>query len=395
MLVAFFWLGISFLLAAVAAGLLNAVVEIDRGRWLAEHLALVGGVSMLVLGAAQFFAGAFLATGPPPRSLVRAQLALWSGGTLAVAAGVVAAAEPVTRVGAAALLAALALFAVGLVGLRRNSLQQAPWAVRWYLTAACFLAPGIAAGTALAAGSVWPHGDLLSAHLALNVAGWLGCAIVGTLHTFYPSLTGTQLRFPRLERVTYGSWVAGVAAMAIGYGFSLERLAEAGWAGLALGATLLGANIAASAHAGRELSLSARLVGAAQLCLIAGLLASLAGVLSTPGALLIGSERAAAAVLLLAGWVGLTVLGSLLHLLSVLRQVRSLPRSSPIPPGVLDRYLAPVALFGVAALAVAQLADLGALAEAGAAAVLAVYAVAGARVLALAVGALRAAPLRI
>jgi hypothetical protein len=117
---------------------------------------------------------------------------------------------------------------------------------------------------------------------------------------------------------------------------------------------------------------------------------------STPGAALIGSARAAAAVLLLAGWVGLTVLGSLLHLLSVLRQVRSLPSPRPAPSsGMADPYLAPAALAGVVALATAELAGLAALAQAGAAVVLAVYAVAGVRVVGLAVGALRAAPVRI
>ena len=34
--------------------------------------------------------------------------------------------------------------------------------------------------------------------MALNLAGWFGAAIVGTLHTFYPSLTQTQLRLPTL-----------------------------------------------------------------------------------------------------------------------------------------------------------------------------------------------------
>lgn len=114
------------------------------------------------------------------------------------------------------------------------------------------------------------------------------------------------------------------------------------------------------------------------------------GVASTPGAALIGSERAAAAV---PGWVGLTVVGSLLHLLAVLRHVRSLPRPSPPGVGVLDPYLTPLVLLGVAALAAAQFAGLGALAgPPGAAALLVVYALAGARAVGLAVAAVRAAP---
>lgn len=121
----------------------------------------------------------------------------------------------------------------------------------------------------------------------------------------------------------------------------------------------------------------------------------LVGVASTPGAILTGPERAATAVLLLAGWVGLTVLGSLLHLLTVLRRVRSLPRPSPPSAREFDRYLPPMALLGVALLAAAQFVGLAVLAAPGAVALLAVYAFVGARTLRLVVAAVRAAPLRI
>ncbi|MQA75984.1 MAG: hypothetical protein GEU88_16900 [Solirubrobacterales bacterium] len=395
MLVAFLWAGIAFLLAAAAMGLLNALVGIERGRWLAVHMALVGGASQLVLGASQFFAGSFLATGPPPRSLIRAQLALWNGGTLALAWGVGTGTEPLTVAGAAGLLAGLGSYAAGLGCLRRESLQRRLWALRWYVTAACFLAVGIVAGALLATQSAWPHGDLLSAHLALNVGGWLGCAIVGTLHTFYPSLTRTQLAFPRLQPATYGAWIAGVGAIAAGYALAVPPLARAGWVGVLVGASLLAANVAASARSGWPPPLPAQLVGAAQGCLIAGLLVAMVGVTSTDGALVSDPERTATAVLLLAGWVGLTVLGSLAHLLAVVRHVRTLPRPSPPRSLAVDPYLTPLALLGVIGLAAAQFPGLGALAGPGGPTLLVVYSVMGARVVALAGTALHAAPLRI
>ena len=59
---AFFICGLGFLLAAVAVGLAQWLAPWPWGRWLALHLAFVGGVSQLVLGATQFFVGAFLAT---------------------------------------------------------------------------------------------------------------------------------------------------------------------------------------------------------------------------------------------------------------------------------------------------------------------------------------------
>src|SRR6185312_7527190 len=85
---AFFAAGLVGIAAAAVAGALFALSGGDSLHWLALHLLFVGGVSQLVLGAAQFFTCAFLATDPPPRNLVVAQLAVWNAGTVLVAVGV-------------------------------------------------------------------------------------------------------------------------------------------------------------------------------------------------------------------------------------------------------------------------------------------------------------------
>jgi hypothetical protein len=54
---AVFICGIGFLLAAAAVGIAQWIAPWPWGHWLALHLAFVGGVSQLVLGATQFFAG--------------------------------------------------------------------------------------------------------------------------------------------------------------------------------------------------------------------------------------------------------------------------------------------------------------------------------------------------
>jgi hypothetical protein len=83
-----------------------------------------------------------------------------------------------------------------------------------------------AALTGVARGS---HGNLLGAHLTLNLAGGLGTAIIGSLHTFFPSLTQTQLRFPRLQRPTYVFWLLGVCELAVGAAFSGRAVLAVGW----------------------------------------------------------------------------------------------------------------------------------------------------------------------
>ena len=89
------------------------------------------------------------------------------------------------------------------------------------------------------------------------------------------------------------------------------------------------------------------------------------------------------AALLIAGWIGLTVLGSLLHLLSILLRVRA-HRTMPTARPKTDGALVALAATGVAALAATQLLELEAATAPAAAVVLAVYGLLAGRVLALA-----------
>jgi nitrite reductase (NO-forming) len=377
----------AFLAAAAIAAVVQAVDPWPWGRWLAIHLAFVGGVSQLVLGASQFFVGAFLATDPPPRALVRAQLPAWNLGAIGLALAIPLGAGAAIWIAVALLLAALALWAIGIATMWRRSLRRSPWAVAWYCVGALFLGLGMVAGSLLAHGVVWTHGDLLGAHMSLNLAGWFGGSIVGTLHTFFPSLTQTRLRRPRLQALAFAAWNGGVAALAIGYAWALDPLAIAGWVALCLGALALLVNVAASLRAARRpLSLPARLVGAAQPFLLAALVvATVAAVGHGPAQALTGATRATVGTLLVAGWIGLTVLGSLLHLLAVVVRVRGgFSARMPDPRPRLDGIVAALAMLAPAALALAQEGGPGALHTPAKWLLVAVYAVLAARVAQLA-----------
>lgn len=384
---AFFICGIAFLLSGAVAGVVQAISPWPFGRWLALHLAFVGGVSQLVLGASQFFAGAFLATDPPRRALVRGQLAAWNAGAILLAIAIPERADTAVWVAVALLLVGLALWGAAIASMRRGSLRRAPWATRWYVSGAAFLGLGVIAGSLLAHGTVWTHGDLLGAHMALNLGGWFGAAIVGTLHTFFPSLTQTQLRYPRLQAVAFASWTGGTAALAAGYAWSVDPLAVAGWLALCLGALGLLVNVAASLRsAAHPLSLAARLVGAGQPFLLAGLgVATVAALGDGPGYAFAGSTRSAVGILLVAGWVGLTVLGSLLHLLAVVVRVRGgFAARMPTARPRLDSGVALLATAGIAALALSQGAALDSWRTPAVALLLAAYLILAARIAALA-----------
>lgn len=390
MLAAFFAAGLAFLAAGAGAGVAAAATGDPRLHWLALHLAFLGGVSQLVLGAGQFFTCAFLATTPPSHRLTGAQLAAWNGGTVLVAVGVTTATTPVVDAGGALVVLGLTLFAAALRAMQRRSLQRARWAVRWYLGSAAFLGVGAVIGVAMARGVAWSHGSLLGAHLALNLAGWMGTAIVGTLHTFFPSLTQTRLRLPRLQGPTFALWTLGVVELAAGAALDAGPIVASGWLELTAAAALLSANLVASLRARPgALALPARLVGLGQAFLPAGLLLALAATTAGgAGAPFAGPARGALAVLLLAGWIGLTVAGSLLHLLAVLARVRHLARALPAPRPARDRLVAGAAASGPAALALAHAPGLSGLAAPGRWLTLAVAAALGVRIAALAAPAL-------
>jgi nitrite reductase (NO-forming) len=355
-LAAFFTAALAMLAAAAVAVVLDVATDTGRLHWLALHLALLGGVSQLVLGAAQFFVCAFLATTPPSRRLVRMQLGVWNAGTLLVATGVMARADPLAEAGGLLLAAGLALFAVSLRAMQRRSLQRARWAVRWYQGSAACLVAGVVVGVLLARGAGWEHGSLLGAHLALNVAGWLGTAIVGTLHTFFPSLTGTQLRFGRLQGPTLVLWLGGVAALALAAALSIDPLAVLAWLMLTTAAALLTLNVLASLQVrALPLSLPARLVALAQPFLPMGLaLALVVTIRSGTAGPLESGVRPALSILLLAGWIALTVAGSLIHLLSVLARVRRFTLAMPAARPARDLAIAVLATLAVVTWAFAQ-----------------------------------------
>jgi len=390
-LTAFLAIGVGWIAAAALTGALAALTGEPDLRWLALHLAFVGGVSQLVIGAAQFFACAFLATEPPSRATVRLELALWNVAVIAIAVGVPRGITALTGLGGTLVLVALAVFALALRQMRVRSLQRAPWATRWYLAAALFLACGAALGPLMTSDVVWLDGSLLGAHLVLNLGGWFGTAIVGTLHTFYPSLTGTRLRWPRLQMPTYLAWGAGVGTLAASAAFNSDGGGTLGWAMLLAGTMMLDANLIASASKGAVRSPGTLIVSAGQVLLVASIALGLrSSVDAGPLAALLGPDRTAVAALMIGGWIGLTVAGSLLHLLAVMERVRLLPKRHE--QSGFGR--APVAGAGIATLGLLLVAA-GSFGRLGYALLGIGYAVLFLPVLMLATRAVRAAPLRV
>ncbi len=135
----------------------------------------------------------------------------------------------------------------------------------------------------------------------------------------------------------------------------------AGLAGLLAAAACLALNLIASLRGGQTaLTLPARLIAVAQCFLAAGLVTALAAIARDGFAAgFVGQARGALAVLLVAGWIGLTVSGALLHLLAVVARVRHFTLAMPAPRRALDVSLTSAAALAVGALALSHAGGLG------------------------------------
>ncbi len=218
-----------WLMATGVAALVHPVLPAPR--WLMLHMLLLGALSHSVLVWSRFFAGALLRT---PATDDRAQawrLGLHNAGALTVIAGVLTGAWPVTLLGAGSVGAAAAWHGGALWRQSRRSLPgRYGGTVRYYVVAAGFLPIGAGLGVWLARGLGDPwHTRVLLAHVTVNVLGWVGLTVAGTLVTLWPTMLRT--------RIPEGAEAASARALPILSGSVLATAAGA-LAGARLGIAL-------------------------------------------------------------------------------------------------------------------------------------------------------------
>ncbi len=214
-----------WLLALVVAILLHPFVPAPR--WLMIHLLLLGAVSHAILVWSRYFADALLHTGPRPgdRREQSWRLLLLNGGVIAVVAGVLSDAWPVTVAGASAVTSAVGWHGVALLRQMRRALpSRFGTTVRYYIAAACLLPVGAMLGVTLAYGLADPlHERVMLAHAVVNVLGWMGLTVVGTLVTLWPTMLRTRIA-KGAERATQRALPVLVTSVVVAAGAALSGL---------------------------------------------------------------------------------------------------------------------------------------------------------------------------
>lgn len=130
----------------VAGGLVAAAVATSPsqlGSWAAAYLVLVGGVTQVALGAGP----ALLASRPPGRRAIAAELTGWNAGNGAVLAGTLLGATWLADIGAAALIVAIALALAGI----RGAVRHPAWPLHLYRALIVLVLVSIPVGLVIAA----------------------------------------------------------------------------------------------------------------------------------------------------------------------------------------------------------------------------------------------------
>jgi nitrite reductase (NO-forming) len=203
---------VGWLLAAVVVALVHRWVP--EARWLLLHLLLLGGAGHAILVWSRYFADTLLRGPATPRREQSVRLATFDLGALAVTVGVSFDGWFLVLVGAIAVAVAVVWHVVSLArGLRGRFRSRFAPTVHYYLAAGALLPVGATLGVWLARGLTDPlDARVRIAHAGINVLGWVGLTVLGTLVTLWPTMLRTRLAegAEKAARVALPVLVAGI-----------------------------------------------------------------------------------------------------------------------------------------------------------------------------------------
>ncbi|WP_143271351.1 multicopper oxidase domain-containing protein [Amycolatopsis echigonensis] len=230
-----------------AAGAVAAHGVLAMPEWLALHLLVLGAASNAVLVYSRHFAQALLHARPGPEWPANARLAVFNLGAIAVLTGMSARLPWLAIAGAVLVVGAVLAHTASLIAMARAArLSGRLRVVAWYYVAAgTCLAVGGTLGGLLVGGAArsarWEQA-LRLAHAHLNLLGWLGLVVIGTLFMLWPAVLRTRMAdtAPRTARrvlviTVLGLTITVTGALLTALVGQVHWLAAAGMAGYTAG----------------------------------------------------------------------------------------------------------------------------------------------------------------
>jgi nitrite reductase (NO-forming) len=291
--------------------------------WLLVHLLLLGAVTNAIFVWSAHFADALLRRRitAASRRWQAARLVALNLGVVTVVAGMVSAAWTLTLVGSVVVGLAAAAHGITLARQARAALASRFGAtVRYYVCASLALPIGAGLGATLARDPVEPwHGRLVVAHITLNLLGWIGITVMGTLVTLWPTMLRTRIAqsAERVARQALPILAGSVVVAATGALAGLQWLAAVGVAGYLLAVLWAVRPLAQVARAKAPSAYATWSVMAAVLWLIGSLLALVTVLVASPTWVLVTDRLGLLIIPLAAGFAAQVLLGALTYLVPV------------------------------------------------------------------------------
>lgn len=279
---------IAVVLAYLTAALLVVLAPhaVAMPRWLALHLLFLGAATNAIVVYTAHFAEALLHARPAARGWVRVQLAGLNVGVLSVLAGVDGHSPAPIVIGALLVAASVLAGAARLISLARHSLAGRLRATVWfYVAAAGFLAAGATSGALLGTASAGRSSAyLVTFHAHVNLFGWVGLTVLGTLFMLWPATLRTRMapEAPRAARRVLAVCVVGLSFTAAALLAAHPAVAAVGMAGYTIGVAIFLGPAARAARQRRPHDMASWSLAAATSWLLASLLWDIAA-LATAG----------------------------------------------------------------------------------------------------------------
>ncbi len=312
--------------AWLAATVVVAVAhrEIPASTWLLVHMTLLGAVTNAVCVWSAHFADALLRrrVTPASRRWQAARLVVLNVGVVTTVSGMVTSRWTATFVGAVLVGLAVAAHAVTLWLQSRSALApRFLVCVRFYVAAGALLPLGAALGVLLARGGAatgW-HVRLVLAHAGLNLLGFVGLTVLGTLVTLWPTMLRTAMA-PAAPRAAGRTLALMLAGLAVGVGGALVGVRAVAAAGVLLyvgGVVVSLVPMVASARRRRPSSFATWSTAAATTWLVGSLVTLVVLLLVSPTWEVVATRVGALVAPLVGGFAAQLVLGALTYLVPV------------------------------------------------------------------------------
>jgi cytochrome c oxidase cbb3-type subunit I len=226
------------------------VEPLSQFRWVMIHLVTIGAMTQVLFGALPHLVGSVggSSTNFSPQLRWSQWISLNTAYPL-ILFGMTTGSTLVAVTGATIVLFALALLLVTVYRISADSCSS--MLSRYYRVAPWFLVVGIFAAFGMLLNVHGPGGYFgsIEAHVHANVWGFLALVVAATLLHIVPALAGTELRYPRLKRVTFWGVTIGAVGLVSGPWLAIHVLTFTGLAVYVIGTIALLANIVGTKRA--------------------------------------------------------------------------------------------------------------------------------------------------